>query len=53
MKNINAMVMSKYAEIEAMKAANTARVQNGLAQAYGEDAFLAIAEELKTMADVD
>lgn len=30
------------AEMEAMKAANAARQQNGLSLAYGEDAFMAL-----------
>lgn len=39
------------AEMESFRAANQAREQQGLSQAYGEDHFFAVAESYRAMAD--
>ena len=40
---INSQTAAMQAEVEGMKAMNTERDRNGLALAYGEDAFMNVA----------
>ena len=44
-----AYILALLAEVEGMKATNTAREHRGEAQAYDEDAFIAAAEQIRVL----